>query len=317
MKAQDLKGIFTALSVPFCDPNGPARSTGGIDELCFKSLVKFQLLEGVDGFVVNGTTGESPCLSLKEQEALLTWVFETLPTKPIIAGIGGNNTQKVIENTQKPFLKAVSAFLAVVPYYNRPPQRGLVKHFETVADKACRPLVLYNVPARTGQGLSLDSIIYLSQHPNIIGIKEATGDLNLGKSILKKTNPQEFSVVSGDDETWLELCALGANGVISVVSHIIAREMKLLLQQVQEGGIEKKQSALKTYQDKYGLLLSALYAETNPIGVKMALKWMGLFNTADMRLPLVTMDKDKANKLKLVLEKLDMLHKPLSVLSSG
>ena len=314
MTAKELKGIVTALSMPF-------RADGEIDQLCFKKLVECQVKEGIDGFVINGTTGENPCLSHKEQEQVFLWAVEGLrdegsPSKPfMIANIGTNSTQKTLEIMKKPFLMRAGAFLAVVPYYNKPPQRGLIKHFKTLADKSCGPpVILYNVPSRTAQGLSLESLVELSQHPNIIGIKEASGDLNFGKQIIEHTQAEEFSVLSGDDETALELCAMGANGVISVVSHIIGKEMQLLLKTIKTGKAEEKASSLNEYKEKYGQLLKALYAETNPIGIKMALKLMGLFETANMRLPLVEMQKETARKLSGVLQEQKLLHKTKDVL---
>ena len=307
LTAKSLKGIFTALSVPF-------NAEGEVDNIRFNNLLEVQMLEDVDGFVVNGTTGESPCLSPEEQDKLFIEVFEGSGTKPVIAGVGGNNTQKTLKTMRKFVYMGTSAFLTVVPYYNRPPQRGLIKHFNTLASTNMAPLILYNVPSRTGQSLSLSSIVELSRHPNIIGIKEASGDLDFGKQIIERTDPEEFSVLSGDDETGLKLCALGGNGIISVVSHIITREMKVLLKQIKKGGEKEKDKALKTYKETYGSLLKALYAETNPIGIKMALKLMGLFETANMRLPLIKMGKKKAQKLEEALQKNNLLFKASNLL---
>ena len=293
-------------SVPFC-------SNGEVDRFHFKALITLQAKEGADGLVVHGTTGESPCLSLKEQEELFIWAFEGSKFEQhVIAGIGGNNTQKVIEYKTKPFLMGASAFLAVVPYYNKPPQRGLIKHFETLADGRT-PIILYNVPARTGQSLTLKSIVELSEHPNIIGIKEASGDLNLGKQIIDQTDPEEFSVLSGDDETGFELCAMGANGIVSVVSNIIVREMKELFNRIKKGRPEEKEKAIKAYKEQYGSLLKAIYAETNPIGIKMALKQLGIFNTAKMRLPLVEMEEENAQKLQDILREHNLTHRLVEI----
>ena len=309
MTAQDLKGIFTALSVPF-------NSEGEVDRFRFNDLIKLQAKEGADGLVVHGTTGESPCLSLKEQEELFIWAFEGSKFEQhVIAGIGGNSTRKVIEYKTKPFLMGASAFLAVVPYYNRPPQRGLIKHFETLADGKT-PIILYNVPARTGQSLTLKSIVELSEHPNIIGIKEASGDLKLGKQIMEQTDPEEFSVLSGDDETGFELCAMGANGIVSVISNIIVREMKELFKRIKTGSPEEQKKALKAYEEQYGSLLKAVYTETNPIGIKMALKQAGIFKTAKMRLPLVEMEEEDAQKLQSVLQEHNLTHRLLEIVYS-
>ena len=308
LTAERLKGVWTALSVPFL-------ANGEVDRFWFRSLVEYQVFEGaVDGFVVNGTTGESPCLSPKEKEKLFLWTFGLCDQKHLIANLGSNNTQQTLEDMSKLYLMGASAFMAVVPYYNRPPQRGLIKHFEALADKRYTPLILYNVPSRTGQGLSLESIVELSKHPNIIGIKEASGDLEFGRQIIQNTDPKEFSVLSGDDDTWLDLCSMGGSGVISVISHIIAPEMQALLKQVKQGGEEEKLKALKTYKEQYGSLLKALYADPNPIGIKMALNLMGLSETPNMRLPLVKMEKENVKKLKEALQKNDLMFKAAQIL---
>lgn len=291
-----IDGIITALATPFVQ--------GELDSVSFKKLLQFQVDQGVDGFVINGTTAESPCLLPKEVEQIFEWAKKEAGEKSLILGVGGNCTQKTMENVKTAEELKADAVLAVVPYYNKPPQRGLVKHFNILADKSALPVILYNVPARTGIGLSLASILELSQHPNIIGIKEASGDLELGKEIAQQ---KDFLLLSGDDDTCFDLCALGAQGVISVISHIIGREMKDLFQKIKKSKEKQIESLLMRYKEKYFDLLNNVYCETNPIGIKMALNLLGVFSSAELRTPLISLEKRETQKLKESLEKLNLL----------
>ena len=293
---KNISGIITALATPFVQ--------GKLDSVSFKKLLQFQVDQGVDGFVVNGTTAESPCLFPEEVEQLFRWTKEEIGAKPVILGVGGNCTQKTLENIKIAERLKVDAVLAVVPYYNKPPQRGLVKHFNTLADRSPLPVILYNVPARTGVGLSLESILELSRHPNIIGIKEASGDLDLGKEIVKRS---DFILLSGDDDTCFDLCALGAQGVISVASHIIGKEMKDLFQRIKQENGNKTKSLLMEYKKNYTSFLKNIYCESNPIGIKMALKFLGVFSSAELRSPLVPLAEKDSQVLKASLEAINLL----------
>ena len=293
------QGIITALATPFIQ--------GELDYTSFKKLLQFQVAQGVDGFVVNGTTAESPCLVQAEVEKIFKWTKEEAETKPVILGVGGNCTKKTMENIKTAERLKADAVLVVVPYYNKPPQRGMVKHFKILADGSSLPVILYNVPTRTGVGLSLKSILELSQHSNIIAIKEASGDLNLGRQIAEQS---DFILLSGDDETCFDLCSLGAQGVISVASHIIGKEMKDLLQKMKQesGDKNKKESILHKYKEEYIELLKNIYCESNPIGIKMALKLLGVFSSAELRSPLVSMAEEESKKLKESLKKVGSLN---------
>ncbi len=290
-----MEGIITALATPFQE--------GKLDEESFGKLIQFQKDQGVDGFVINGTTGESPCLFPKEVEKLFEWTKEKAGEKLLILGVGGNSTEKTLENIKIAENLQADAVLAVVPYYNKPPQRGLIKHFKKLSEKSSLPILLYNVPARTGVGLSLESVLELSRETNILGIKEASGDLQFGRAIIEKTN-KDFVVLSGDDETGLDLFALGGKGIISVISHILGKEMKNLLQRIKEG---QKETPLKEYKEKYGELLKNIYAESNPIGIKMALKLKGVFKSAELRSPLVSLEGQKVISLKETLKSKGLL----------
>ncbi|MYE07253.1 MAG: 4-hydroxy-tetrahydrodipicolinate synthase [Oligoflexia bacterium] len=295
-KKKDMRGIITALASPFLQ--------GELDFVSFKKLLQFQVNQGIDGFVVNGTTAESPCLLPEEVEQLFEWTKKEAKEAFLILGVGGNCTKNTLANIKKAEEWQADAVLAVVPYYNKPPQRGLIWHFKTLADKSQLPLFLYNVPARTGVGLSLESIVELSGHPNIKGIKEASGDKELGRKIMEKTR-KDFILLSGDDDTCFDLCALGAQGVVSVVSHILGQEMKQLFKIIKRG--EKGEQALKEYKDKYKALLKRIYCESNPIGIKMALHLMGLFHSAELRSPLLALSELETKKLKEEMQRTRLL----------
>ncbi len=295
-KVKNISGIITALATPFLQ--------GKLDSVSFKKLLHFQIGQGVNGFVVNGTTAESPCLFPTEVEQLVKWTKEEAGERPLILGVGGNCTQKTLENIKMAERLMADAVLAVVPYYNKPPQRGLVKHFKTLAEESKLPVILYNVPSRTGVGLSLESIIELSRHPNIIGIKEASGDLDLGKEIVRQG---DFILLSGDDDTCFDLCALGAQGVISVVSHVIAKEMKSVFQKIKQSSGSQIENSLMEYKKKYTGLLKNIYYESNPIGIKMALNLLGIFSTTEMRSPLVSLAEKESQLLKESLKEVNLL----------
>jgi len=300
-RKRTMNGIITALATPF--------DQGELDKASFKRLLQFQIDQGVDGFVINGTTAESPCLSQEEVESLFQWTREEGKEgkegkkKPLVLGVGGNCTKKTVTNIKIAEKLQADAVLAVVPYYNKPPQRGLVKHFNIVAESSSLPVILYNVPSRTGVGLSLESIVELSRHTNIIGIKEASGDKEMGRGIVENTD-NDFTLLSGDDDTCLDLCALGAKGVVSVVSHVIGREMKKLFWRVKQSRGDELTDVLKEYKEKYAGLLQVVYSESNPIGIKMALKLLGVFNSAELRSPLVSLETRGIQQLGQELQKI-------------
>ena len=288
-------GIITALTTPFKD--------GQVDKTSLVRLIQWQMDQGVSAFVINGTTAESPCLSEKEVEEIFSCVRAEAGNKAnLILGVGGNCTLKTMDNIKKAEKLKADAVLTVVPYYNKPPQRGLLKHFKHLADHSDLPLLLYNVPSRTITGLSVETIKELSEHPQIVGIKEASGDMNFDKELLKELD-KSFVVLSGDDDSFLKLSALGGQGVISVVSHILGEQLKQLFQEVKTGNSK----VLQEYKQRYSALLKVLYCESNPIGIKMALKLLSVFDSAELRSPLVALSEDKTNQLKVEMEKAGLL----------
>lgn len=293
--AIDVHGVITAIITPF--------KNGEVDLASFKRLLKNQLDQGVDGLVINGTTGESPTLHFEEVKRLYATAREELGSQfTLIVGTGSNSTEKTREFTKAVESWKPDAVLVVVPYYNKPPQRGLQRHFETVAEGSKAPVLLYNVPGRTVAGLAPETVGKLSRHANIIGIKEASGDLNL-LAEMRSAAQKDFIFLSGDDASCADFCAAGGSGVISVGSHIIGKEMKSALQKARAGDIE----ACARYREQYKDFMRDLYIEANPIPVKAAAHWMGLIDSPELRLPLVELDSKFHGDFKECLKKIGKL----------
>lgn len=286
-------GIYTALITPF--------KNNEIDVTSLARLVRWQLDQGIDGFVICGTTAESPTLDTAEKQKIIEVVRgEVAGSVPLILGTGTNYTKTTIANTQWAEKQKMDGVLVVTPYYNKPPQRGLVAHFGAVAECTELPIFLYNVPGRTAVALTTETIVELSQVPNIVGIKEATGDLDFAKKLLQQC-ANDFALVSGDDETYLEFMALGGVGVISVLSHVIPKIMKQWSTQTRS-----PEEARKTFKP-YAELTKLLFAEANPIPVKAALQDMGIIDTAELRLPLVELAPDVRQRLQRALRTCEVL----------
>lgn len=265
-------GLMTALITPFQNQK--------IDFQSLQNLIQNQLENKVEGFVINGTTAESPNLSEDEIEEIFNFVKKRVPDNfPLIVGTGSNSTAKTILNSKKAEKLGADAVLVVVPYYNKPPQRGLFEHFRAVADQIHIPILLYNVPTRTITSLEVETIKKLSAHPNIIGIKEASGNIEFAKQIRQQCG-NEFILLSGDDGTYDEFVKVGGDGVISVASHILPKAMR----------------ELKIHENKN--LIDLLFCEANPIPVKEALFLMGIIKSSELRLPLVRLASHLTDKLK-------------------
>jgi 4-hydroxy-tetrahydrodipicolinate synthase len=273
---KDLTGVLTALVTPFRD--------GQVDFDSLKKLVRFQLDRGVRGFIVSGTTGESPTLTASEKRKIFEFVRgESGNSVPVVVGTGTNSTADSVAATQEAATWGADAALVVVPYYNKPPQRGLYLHFKAVAECSKLPILLYNVPGRTITKLDLETIVELSRVSNVIGIKEATGDIEFGKKIIAGCS-KNFLVLSGDDGTYLDLALVGGQGVISVASHIFPKEFSQWYERAHRGD-----TAVREEFARIADLNSYLYVEANPIPIKMALYLMGLIASPELRLPLVRM----------------------------
>ena len=270
-------GVITALVTPFKNQK--------VDYSSLESLVQQQLASGINGFVINGTTAESPTVTPAERREIFSFVKQRVPSNfPLILGTGSNSTQQTIEDSKEAEKMGADAVLVVVPYYNKPPQRGLLEHFKSVASAINIPVILYNVPSRTITSLEIETIKRLSEHPNILGIKEASGNIEFAKQI-RSLCGESFLLLSGDDGTYDEFIAAGGDGVISVASHIIPREMK--------------EARAKTKKE----LIDALFSEANPIPVKKALQLMNVIASDECRLPLVSFAAEKTEDFKAVLKK--------------
>lgn len=277
--------LITAVVTPF-DENSQ------VDVLRFEKLMEHLLDTGSTALVVTGTTGESPTLNaiekLKIWEAALDYVDERIP---IIVGVGTNNTKTTLHNIKLAEEVGVDALLIVTPYYNKPSQKGLLNHFKTVAESTNLPIILYNIPARCGIELELETILELAKIPNIIGIKDSTGNTKL-LSELKEELDEDFLLYCGDDVLYLETLKLGGAGVISVASHLVGKTMKQIFEYYQTGFIEKSESL----NDKLKPFYKAIFTYPNPAPVKALLGKHGI-DVGGVRLPLTSLEADEEEAL--------------------
>ncbi|MCK6598946.1 MAG: 4-hydroxy-tetrahydrodipicolinate synthase [Bdellovibrionaceae bacterium] len=289
-----LKGVFTAIITPF--------ENGKIDFPSLEKLIKFQVENGINGFVINGTTAESPALISTEVAEIFKKVRQWAPGLPLILGTGSNSTAKTIEDTKKAQDLGADAVLVVVPYYNKPPQRGLEAHFKAVANATTLPVILYNVPGRTITSLEPETVKNISAVKNVVGIKEATGKMDLAQKIIDIIG-KNFVMLSGDDGTYVEFLGVGGHGVISVASHILPKEFVRWTALVKSGDLELARKEIK----QYSKLIDLLFIEANPIPVKKALQFMNIIKSAECRLPLVELAHDPALALKEEMKKMGLL----------
>ncbi len=276
------KGVFSALVTPFHIINGQTE----VDYISLEKLVRYQLDQKINGFVINGTTGESPTLKSSEVKNIFSLIRSWVGLDfPLILGTGSNSTEKTIADTKAAEELGADAALVVVPYYNKPPQRGLAQHFKSVAVNTNLPIILYNVPGRTITSLTMDTILELSAVKNIIGIKEASGDLKFDKE-LKLKLPTDFIFLSGDDGTYIDFLALGGHGIISVMSNLITKQCVEWTSLVARGDLSEAKASF----EKYKILIDAMYIEANPIPLKWMLYKKNILSAAEMRLPLCVLD---------------------------
>lgn len=265
------QGSIVALVTPF--------KNGQVDEKSLVKLVRHQIKAGTDGIVPVGTTGESPTLSMQEHKRVIEIVIEAAAGDvPVIAGTGSNSTDEALELTAFAKKAGADGALLVTPYYNKPTQEGLYRHYKTIADKVTIPIVLYNVPGRTAVTLAPETVARLSKHENIVAIKEATGSMDQTSHILSLC---DITVLSGDDSLTLPLMALGAKGVISVAANVVPEALAKLCDWFLKGDHERA----KEIHYKLFPLCRALFVETNPIPTKRAMKLLG-FCSDEIRLPL-------------------------------
>lgn len=259
----------------------PMHENGELDLERFHALIDFHVAEGTDGIVVVGTTGESPTVDFDEHNLLIRTAVECVAGRvPVIAGTGANSTREAIDLSIYAKNAGADASLSVVPYYNKPTQEGLYQHFRAVAEAVDIPQILYNVPGRTVADIANDTVLRLAQIPNIVGIKDATGDMGRGFDLLCRA-PQGFAIYSGDDASALAMLLLGGHGVISVTANVAPRLMHEMCIAAFEGDF----AGARAVNSKLSRLHMDLFVEANPIPVKWAVAQMGLIR-ADLRLPL-------------------------------
>ncbi|MCB0429921.1 MAG: 4-hydroxy-tetrahydrodipicolinate synthase [Flavobacteriales bacterium] len=293
MIQKKLTGTGVAIVTPF--------KGSGIDFQALGKLVDFQIKNKVDYIVVLGTTGESVTLSKDEKVAVVDYVVEEVNKRvPVVLGLGGNNTQEIIHGFSTFDLSGIDAILSVSPYYNKPTQKGIYQHFRAIANASPLPILLYNVPARTSSNMTSDTTLKLAHDfENIIGIKEAAGNLDQCAEIVKG-RPKNFLVISGDDAMTLPFISLGADGVISVAGNAFPKEMSNLTRLALDDQYTKARNQHLQLLDIFRLL----FVEGNPGGIKAALEIKGLCAN-NLRLPLVPVGRTTYNKIAAAIEALN------------
>ena len=286
------KGSGVAIVTPF-------KNDGSIDYEVLNELLEFHVLNQTDAIVITGTTGESATLSDEEQLSLIDFTVKTIAGRiPVIAGTGSNNTAHMVHLSVEAEKLGVDGLLCVTPYYNKTTQEGLYQHFLSVSKEVNVPIILYNVPGRTNINLSAETTYRLSRLDNVVGLKDASGDMGLALEVRRLCGP-DFALYSGNDDMIVPLLSLGGVGVISVVANILPKETHDLVMDYLEKGEN-------TLQIKYKALIDALFVEPSPIPVKAALKLMG-YESQSLRLPLVPATQATRDLLSSEMKKVGML----------
>jgi 4-hydroxy-tetrahydrodipicolinate synthase len=294
MTLKPFQGTGTAMVTPFT-------SAGAIDEPALRRFVDFQINEGIDMLLPVGTTGEGATLEPEEAERVLSIVLDqTKKRVPVIFGAGSNNTKKAVQATERAKQLGADGALSVGPYYNKPTQRGFIEHFKAVAEVGL-PLIVYNVPGRTGSNIEASTMLKLAEVPNIVAVKEASGNLGQMMDILR-SRPADFRVLSGDDAITLPLIAAGGDGVVSVVSNEIPGPMSRMTRAALEGDF----AGARAIHYKILPLMNANFIESNPIPVKAVLAMMGLVGE-NYRLPMVPMTPANRAQIQKIAEDLGIV----------
>jgi 4-hydroxy-tetrahydrodipicolinate synthase len=287
-KNSKFKGTGVAIVTPFL-------KDGSIDYKSLTKLINHIIKGGIEYVVVMGTTGESVTLSKEEKQLVVAHVIDTIAGRvPVVLGLGGNNTQEILNALKKSAdFKGIDAILSVSPYYNKPNQRGIYQHYKAIAEASPLPIILYNVPGRTSSNITADTTIKLAEDfKNIIAIKEASGNLEQCMKIIKY-RPKDFLVISGDDMLTLPIIASGGDGVISVVANAFPKDFSEMTRQILAGNVKEAQKLHYKLTD----ITEQLFADGNPAGVKEALELLNICQT-HVRLPLVRVNKNVQNALK-------------------
>jgi 4-hydroxy-tetrahydrodipicolinate synthase len=297
-----LRGAFTALVTPFT-------ADGDVDEAAYRRLVAWQITAGIDGIVPVGTTGESPTLSPAERDRLIELAVATVaehPTRtriPVIAGTGSNDTRASIEATRRAAALGADAALVVTPYYNKPDQRMLAAHFRAIADEGGLPIVVYNVPGRTGANVEADTFLRLAEHPRVIAVKEASASIEQ-IAVICRDRPRDVAVLSGDDAATLAVLAMGGDGVISVAGNQIPDEMAALCAAAVAGDFE---AARRIHARWLPLMRANFQGAPNPVPAKAAMMAMGLLERDTTRQPLLPLDTAPRERLVTLLRTLGLV----------
>lgn len=289
-----LNGVLPALITPFTVDNR-------VDKEGLQQNISFLVENGVSGIVPCGTTGESATLSIEEHEKVIEIAIECSKV-PVVAGTGSNNTTEALELTRSALDAGADAALLITPYYNKPNDRGMLAHFKKISNEVDIPLILYNVPSRTGINLKPEVVAELAKENNIIGVKEASGNLDQVTKIIELTQDEDFVVFSGDDSLTLPIMSIGGKGVISVVANVAPKMTVSMVKAFLEGDLE----TARKLHIRLAPLIRAVFLETNPIPIKKAVELIGLA-AGDLRLPLAPMSSENEQKLKAALSDLNLL----------
>jgi 4-hydroxy-tetrahydrodipicolinate synthase len=308
------RGAYTALITPF-------RADGSIDEQAFRALVRRQIDGCIHGLVACGTTGETPTLSHDEDEWVIATTLEVAAERPsrdrlrIVAGTGSNSTATAIKSTRKAAALGVDAALVVAPYYNKPDQRMMEAHFRAVADEGDLPIIVYNIPGRTGVNIEAATLMRLAEHPRIVAVKEASSNMDQIQSMLRD-RPADFSILSGDDNWTLPMLAMGGDGVISTTSNEIPGEMAEMCDAAFAGDWEQ---ARRIHERFLPLMRANFVGGPNPVPVKAAMSMLGLCED-NLRMPLLPLEEPFRSRLRVVLEETGLLEpanvRPLATVGS-
>ncbi len=286
--------IFTGAGVAIVTP---MNADGSINFDTLGENIEYQIANGTDAIIICGTTGESSTMTDEEHVECIRYCIEKVNKRvPVIAGTGSNDTRYAIDLSKQAEALGADALLVVTPYYNKTSQRGLIAHFTAIADSVNIPIILYNVPSRTGVNIALDTYVTLSKHKNIVAVKEASGNISAIAKIIEKCG-NELDVYSGNDDQIVPIMALGGKGVISVLSNVAPKETHEIAQYCLDNNIAKAAEM----QIKYLDLANNLFIDVNPIPVKEAMNLMGM-NAGECRLPLVKMEQSKIDTLKTSLK---------------
>lgn len=295
MKKTIFKGAGVALVTPM-------NKDGSVNYETLEQLIEFQIKNGTDAIITCGTTGESATLSPEEKRNIIEFTIEKAAKRiPVIAGTGCNNTESALVSSLEAQELGADGLLIVTPYYNKTSQKGLIKHYNYIADKVDIPIILYNVPSRTGLNIRPETCAELAEHPNICAIKEASGDISQVAQI-KNLCKNNLDIYSGNDDQIVPILSLGGIGVISVFSNICPKECHLMVKEYLEGNVK----IASTMQIKYLELMNALFCDVNPIPVKEALNMVG-YNSGKCRMPLDTLSEIAQKNLESILKKFSLI----------